>query len=87
MFMFGEGGAKLVHQLLDFFLRSVALERLTQRVLGGAQIALDVGERAVFAAARHLPGEVRLVHGEDGVRAEFARHLQEATGGHVRVVV
>lgn len=36
---------------------------------------------------RHLPGEVRLVHGEDGVRAEFARHLQEATGGHVRVVV
>lgn len=36
---------------------------------------------------RHLPGEVRLAHGEDGVRAEFARHLQEATGGHVRVVV
>ena len=36
---------------------------------------------------RHLPGEVRLVHGEDGVRAEFARHLQKATGGHVRVVV
>ncbi len=36
---------------------------------------------------RHLPGEVRLVHGEDGVRAEFARHLQEAIGGHVRVVV
>ncbi|MBV2263186.1 MAG: MBL fold metallo-hydrolase [Thauera sp.] len=36
---------------------------------------------------RHLPGEVRLVHGEDAVRAAFANHLQEATGGRARVVV
>jgi metallo-beta-lactamase family protein len=35
---------------------------------------------------RHLPGEVRLVHGEDEVRAAFARHLGAATGGKVRVV-
>ena len=36
---------------------------------------------------RHLPGEVRLVHGEDAVRAAFAAHLQGATGGRTRVVV
>ena len=36
---------------------------------------------------RHLPGEVRLVHGEDTVRAAFAAHLQEAAGERVRVVV
>jgi Predicted metal-dependent RNase, consists of a metallo-beta-lactamase domain and an RNA-binding KH domain len=35
---------------------------------------------------RHLPGEVRLVHGEDEVRAAFARHLQAATEGKVNVV-
>jgi len=35
---------------------------------------------------RHLPGEVRLVHGEDDVRAAFARHLQAATEGRVNVV-
>ena len=35
---------------------------------------------------RHLPGEVRLVHGEDDVRAAFARHLQAATAGKVKVV-
>ena len=36
---------------------------------------------------RHLPGEVRLVHGEDSVRAAFARHLEQATAGKVRVLV
>ena len=36
---------------------------------------------------RHLPGEVRLVHGEDSVRAAFAGHLEQATAGKVRVVV
>lgn len=36
---------------------------------------------------RHLPGEVRLVHGEDSVRAAFASHLEQATAGKVRVVV
>ncbi|MCK6408966.1 MAG: MBL fold metallo-hydrolase [Thauera sp.] len=34
---------------------------------------------------RHLPGEVRLVHGEDSVRAAFARHLEQVTAGKVRV--
>ena len=36
---------------------------------------------------RHLPGEVRLVHGEDTVRAAFAAHLREVAGERVRVVV
>jgi metallo-beta-lactamase family protein len=36
---------------------------------------------------RHLPEEVRLVHGEDAVRAAFARHLQQVTGERVRVVI
>ena len=36
---------------------------------------------------RHLPGEVRLVHGEDEVRAAFATHLSRATAGKVRVLV
>lgn len=36
---------------------------------------------------RHLPGEVRLVHGEDAVRAAFARHLEQVTAGRVRVIV
>ncbi len=35
---------------------------------------------------RHLPGEVRLVHGEDEVRAAFAQHLVQQTGGKVQVV-
>jgi metallo-beta-lactamase family protein len=35
---------------------------------------------------RHLPGEVRLVHGEDEVRAAFAQHLVQQTGGKVKVV-
>ncbi|MCV2217507.1 MBL fold metallo-hydrolase RNA specificity domain-containing protein [Thauera sp. Sel9] len=34
---------------------------------------------------RHLPAEVRLVHGEDEVRAAFAAHLIQATSGKVRV--
>lgn len=34
---------------------------------------------------RHLPAEVRLVHGEDEVRAAFAAHLIHATDGKVRV--
>lgn len=36
---------------------------------------------------RHLPGEVRLVHGEDDTRRAFAEHLAQHTGGRVRVVV
>ena len=36
---------------------------------------------------RHLPDEVRLVHGEEDVRAALARHLVAATGGKVRVVL
>lgn len=36
---------------------------------------------------RHLPGEVRLVHGEDAVRAAFADHLQGVVGERVRIVV
>ena len=36
---------------------------------------------------RHLPGEVRLVHGEDAVRAAFAGHLQGVVGERMRIVV
>ncbi len=36
---------------------------------------------------RHLPGEVRLVHGEDAVRAAFAGHLQGGVGERMRIVV
>lgn len=35
---------------------------------------------------RHLPSEVRLVHGEPHVREAFARHLRERTGGRVQVM-
>lgn len=35
---------------------------------------------------RHLPGEVRLVHGEDEVRAALAAHLTRATAGKVGVL-
>lgn len=35
---------------------------------------------------RHLPGEVRLVHGEDAVRTAFASHLERVTAGKVRVI-
>lgn len=35
---------------------------------------------------RHLPAEVRLVHGEDSVRQAFATHLTAATGGKVKVI-
>lgn len=35
---------------------------------------------------RHLPSEVRLIHGEDEVRAALAAHLTRATAGQVRVV-
>ena len=35
---------------------------------------------------RHLPAEVRLVHGERAVRASFAEHLRTVTGGKVKVV-
>jgi metallo-beta-lactamase family protein len=35
---------------------------------------------------RHLPSEVRLVHGEDAVREAFAAHLRQATGNQVRVL-
>lgn len=35
---------------------------------------------------RHLPEEVRLIHGENGVRAALAAHLVERTDGKVRVV-
>ncbi|HAY10933.1 MAG TPA: MBL fold hydrolase, partial [Thauera sp.] len=35
---------------------------------------------------RHLPAEVRLVHGEDSVREALARHLLAVTGGKIRVV-
>ena len=36
---------------------------------------------------RHLPEEVRLVHGEDATRQAFAEHLARASGGQVSVVV
>ena len=35
---------------------------------------------------RHLPSEVRLVHGEDAVREAFAAHLRQATGNQIRVL-
>ena len=35
---------------------------------------------------RHLPGEVRLVHGEDEIRAKLAAHLKRATAGKVRII-
>ncbi len=36
---------------------------------------------------RNLPGEVRLVHGEDDTRQALADHLTQVTGGKVRIVV
>jgi len=36
---------------------------------------------------RHLPGEVRLVHGEREAREALAAHLRAATGERLRVVV
>ncbi len=36
---------------------------------------------------RHLPEEVRLIHGDPPAREALARHLTEKTGGKVRVVV
>lgn len=35
---------------------------------------------------RHLPEEVRLIHGEDSVRAALAAHLVERTAGKLRVI-
>lgn len=35
---------------------------------------------------RHLPKEVRLIHGEPETREAFARHLIERTGGRVKVI-
>ena len=35
---------------------------------------------------RHLPAEVRLIHGDADARQALARRLQEATGGKVKVM-
>lgn len=35
---------------------------------------------------RHLPAEVRLIHGDPDTREAFARHLVDKTGGRVKVV-
>ncbi len=49
------GGAQLVHQRLDLLVGGAAVERLLQRVFGGAQGFLRIGNVAVLEAHRHLP--------------------------------
>ena len=46
---------QVVHQLLEFLVGGAALERLTQRLLGGAQLLLGVGDVAVLELGRHRP--------------------------------
>jgi metallo-beta-lactamase family protein len=67
-------------------------ERITIRAgihtLSGYSAHADRDDLTRFITRmRHLPGEVRLVHGEDEVRAAFATHLSRATAGKVRVLV
>ena len=50
-----ERGAQVVHQLLELFAAGAALERLAQRLLRGAQVALGLRHVAVFDLRRHLP--------------------------------
>lgn len=66
-------------------------ERITIRAgihtLSGYSAHADRDDLTRFVTRmRHLPGEVRLVHGEDEVRAAFAAHLTRATAGKVRVL-
>ena len=46
---------ELVGQALDLLVGGAALERLAQPLLGGAQLALGVGEVAVLDLERHRP--------------------------------
>ena len=66
-------------------------ERITIRAgihtLSGYSAHADRDDLTRFITRmRHLPGEVRLVHGEDEVRAALAAHLTRATAGKVRVL-
>ncbi|MBP6726246.1 MAG: MBL fold metallo-hydrolase, partial [Thauera sp.] len=66
-------------------------ERITIRAgihtLSGYSAHADRDDLTRFVTRmRHLPGEVRLVHGEDEVRAAFAAHLARATAGKVGVL-
>ena len=49
------GGAQLIHELLDFLVAGVALERIAQRLLGIAQRGLRVGHVAVLDVDGHRP--------------------------------
>jgi metallo-beta-lactamase family protein len=65
-------------------------ERITIRAgidtLSGYSAHADRDDLTRFITRmRHLPAEVRLVHGEDEVRAAFAEHLMRTTAGRVRV--
>ncbi len=66
-------------------------ERITIRAgihtLSGYSAHADRDDLTRFITRmRHLPGEVRLVHGEDAVRAALAAHLTQKTGGKVSVL-
>ena len=57
-------------------------------ILSGYSAHADRDDLTRFVTRmRHLPGEVRLVHGEDAVRAAFAGHLQGVVGERMRIVV
>ena len=80
--------AQVLHQLLDLVVARAALERLAQRLLGGAQIALGLGGVAVLDLLGHRPeqrGDVEKV-GVGARRGErFLRllHAEVGVGGRI----
>jgi metallo-beta-lactamase family protein len=66
-------------------------ERLTiragVRTLSGYSAHADRDDLARFITRmRHLPREVRLIHGDEAARMALAVHLTEKTGGRMKVV-